>query len=120
MFCKSCGKELPEKAVACIGCGMNPKDGFNNCPDCGEKTEEKQIICTSCGGSLIQENSSGWSTGVYIFLLVISFFMPIFGWIYGGIKANKAASESKQKKQSWHYIYAGFAGFVLNIMLIGS
>lgn len=120
MFCRNCGKELPEQAVACIGCGMNPKEGSKHCPACGETTEEKQIICTACGGSLEQSNSTGWSTGAYIGLIILSFLLPIFGWIYGGIKANKAPPESKQKKQAWHFIYAGIAAFVINIMLMGA
>jgi len=118
MFCRTCGKELPAQAVACIGCGMNPKDGNKHCPSCGESTEEKQIICTACGGSLEAENSAGWSDGAYIGLLILSFLLPIFGWIFGGIKASKALPESKQKKQAWHYIYAGFGGLVLNLMIM--
>jgi len=120
MFCRNCGKELADHAIACIGCGMNPKEGNHNCPNCGEKTEEKQIICTACGGSLALENSSGWSTGAYIGLLLLSFILPIFGWIYGGIKANKAAPDSKRKQQAKHYIYAGIAAVVLNLMIVGS
>lgn len=118
MFCRTCGKELPAQAVACIGCGMNPKDGNKHCPSCGEDTEEKQVICTACGGSLLAENSAGWSDGAYIGLLILSFLLPIFGWIYGGIKANKAPEDSKQKKQAWHYIFAGFGGLVLNLMIM--
>ena len=119
MFCRNCGKELVEQAVACIGCGMNPKEGNHNCPGCGEKTEETQIICTACGGSLAQENSAGWSTRAYIGLLVLSITIPIFGWIYGGIKASKASPDSKRKQQAKDYIYAGFAGLVFNLILMG-
>ena len=118
MYCRSCGKKLEEQAVACIGCGMNPKEGNHNCPYCGEKTVEKQIICTACGGSLLQENSSSWSTGAYIGLLLLSFFLPIFGWIYGGIKAGKAFPDSKRKQQAKHYIYAGLVAFILNLIFI--
>ena len=52
MFCRSCGKELQEKAVSCIGCGMRPDDGDAYCPACGFGTKEKQVICTACGASL--------------------------------------------------------------------
>jgi hypothetical protein len=113
MFCRNCGKELADQAVACIGCGMNPKEGNHNCPACGEKAEEKQIICTACGGSLAQKNSIGWSTGAYIGLLLLSFVLPIFGFVYGGIKASKASPDSKEKQQAMHYVYAGIAGVVL-------
>ena len=64
------------------------------------------------------ENSAGWSDGAYIGLLILSFLLPIFGWIYGGIKASKSPPDSKQKKQAWHYIYAGVGGLVLNLMVM--
>jgi len=59
MFCRNCGKELSKQAVACIGCGMNPREGDKNCPACGKETKEKQIICTGCGGSLKQDTFFG-------------------------------------------------------------
>ena len=123
MFCRNCGKELLDQAVACMGCGMNPKEGSHNCPTCGEETQEKQIICTACGGDLTvakkaQGKSEGWTKGIYIALLFVSFFMPLFGWIYGGIQLKQAAEESPRKQQSAHYIYAGGAGFLFNLLLI--
>ena len=88
-----------------------------HCPSCGEVREVEQIICTFCGGSLEQENSSGWSIGAYIVLLIISFILPIFGLIYGGIKVNNAAPNSKQKKQSWTYIYSGIGSILLSLII---
>lgn len=120
MFCRNCGKELSKQAVACIGCGMDSQEGDKNCPACGKETKERQIICTACGGSLEQASSKGWSTGAYIGLLIVSFFIPLFGWIYGGIEANKATQNSKRKKQAWHYIISGVIGCFINLMIIGS
>ena len=120
MFCRNCGKELANEAVACTGCGMNPKKGNSNCPGCGEKTGEEQIICTACGASLTQGNADGWSQGGYIGLIILSVFIPLFGWIFGGIQANKASSDSKRKKQAMHYVYAGIGGLVFNWLLWNS
>jgi hypothetical protein len=120
MFCRHCGKELSEKAVACIGCGMNPRDGMEHCPACGGKTRDKQLICTTCGASLDGGNSDGWSAGAYAGLLVLSFVIPIFGWIYGGIQANKAAPGSKRKSQAWHFVFSGIAGLVFNLIAIAA
>ncbi len=123
MFCRNCGKELLDQAVACMGCGMDPKEGYNHCSTCGEEIQEKQIICTACGGDVTMAKkteglSEGWSKGVYIGLLLASFIMPLFGWIYGGIQFNQSAEKSPRKQQSLHYIYAGIATFLVNLVLI--
>lgn len=120
MFCRNCGKELSDKAVACIGCGMNPKDGVAHCPACGAETKDRQVICTACGISLKGGTSDGWSTGAYIGLLVLSFFVPIFGWIYGGIQVKNATPNSKRKSQAWHFVISGIAGGILNIILMAA
>ena len=116
MFCRSCGKELSSKSVACTGCGMDPRDDSAYCPACGAETKYKQVICTACGASLKDSITDGWSTGVYIGLLVLSFFIPVFGWIYGGIQVGKSMPDSKRKKQAWHYIFSGIAGILINVL----
>ena len=120
MFCRNCGKELIDKAVACVGCGMDPHDGTAHCPACGVVTKDKQIMCTSCGVALKAGRSTAWSTGAYVGLLILSFLLPPFGWIFGGIQANKAGEGSDRKRQAWHFVIAGFAGLVLNLMIMGS
>lgn len=119
MFCRTCGKELNDKAVACVGCGMDPRDGTEHCPICGRPTKEKQVICTACGASLQGKSGKEWSMWPYIGLLVLSFFVPIFGWIFGGIQVRGAAAESKRKNQAWHFVIAGFVGLFFNFVLMG-
>jgi hypothetical protein len=120
MFCRSCGKELSKKSVACIGCGMDPRDDSAYCPACGVETKDKQVICTACGASLEGGITDGWSTGAYIGLLVFSFFIPLIGWIYGGIQVVKSSPDSKRKKQAWHFIFSGVAGMLLNMLFLGA
>jgi hypothetical protein len=52
MYCKSCGNNCNENAIACTSCGIPPKKGKSFCGDCGEKTNENAIICVKCGSSL--------------------------------------------------------------------
>ncbi len=53
MFCRECGKEVVnQSAIACIHCGVNPRNGKSFCQHCGAKTKDEQIMCTKCGGSL--------------------------------------------------------------------
>ncbi len=144
MFCRNCGKELSDKAVACIGCGMNPHDGNAHCPACGVATKDKQIVCTACGSSLKGGSTDGWPTGPYIGprraagragrigstdgwptgpyigLLVLSFIIPLVGWIYGGIQIKNAAEGSQRKSQAWHFVIAGIVGAVFNIILMSA
>ncbi len=49
MYCRSCGKDIDDKAVVCVGCGVPPKKGTSYCPSCGGGTGSSQEICTQCG-----------------------------------------------------------------------
>ncbi len=49
MFCRNCGKEVDEKAVVCVSCGVPPNTEKKFCNNCGVKTEENQTICVKCG-----------------------------------------------------------------------
>ena len=60
MFCRNCGNEVHEKAVACPKCGVNPRSEKNFCVSCGTVTTPNQIVCTNCGVSL---PSPGFSFG---------------------------------------------------------
>ena len=52
MYCKSCGNNCNENAIACTSCGIPPKKGKSFCGECGEKTNENAIMCIKCGNSL--------------------------------------------------------------------
>ena len=70
----------------------------------------KQVICTACGASLEGGITDGWSTGAYIGLLALSFFIPVFGWIYGGIQVGKFRPDSKRKNRLGIIYYLGLPG----------
>ena len=52
MYCRNCGKEVNEKAVACPACGVPPLAERNFCNNCGQETTPNQALCTNCGASL--------------------------------------------------------------------
>lgn len=58
MYCKNCGKEVNEKAFACISCGVPPLLEKKFCQDCGVETNANQVICIKCGVSLNNSNQS--------------------------------------------------------------
>lgn len=49
MYCRNCGKEVHEKAIACPGCGLPPRLESSFCHGCGAPTGRDQSICVKCG-----------------------------------------------------------------------
>jgi TM2 domain-containing membrane protein YozV len=52
MYCRNCGTQLDDRAVACPKCGVNPRAGVSFCQQCGKPTVPNAIVCTSCGVGL--------------------------------------------------------------------
>lgn len=52
MYCRNCGKDLNDKAVACPGCGVPPLVENKFCNNCGAETLPAQTMCTRCGAAL--------------------------------------------------------------------
>lgn len=64
MFCRNCGKEIDDKAVVCVGCGVPPKKGKTFCGSCGKETNEAAEICISCGVKLAGSGGIGGAGGL--------------------------------------------------------
>lgn len=77
MYCRNCGKEVNENAVACLSCGASPKTGKNFCPNCGAKTNENQIVCTACGVGLETKKNANGEGGRSKLLIGILACVPI-------------------------------------------
>lgn len=70
MYCRNCGREVDEKAIACPGCGVPPKKGKKFCHNCGAQTDPTQAYCTKCGTNLaVVYNKSKIAAGVLGILL---------------------------------------------------
>lgn len=52
MFCRNCGTQLDDKAVACVKCGVNPRAGVSYCSNCGKPTPPTAVVCLTCGVAL--------------------------------------------------------------------
>lgn len=52
MYCRNCGSEVNEKAMACPTCGLAPLTEKHFCQECGSATNDNQIICVKCGVKL--------------------------------------------------------------------
>lgn len=63
MFCRTCGKEVAENAVACMSCGCDPRKGDKFCPNCGAEVSVAQVVCVKCGVALKPSAVSGGGNG---------------------------------------------------------
>jgi hypothetical protein len=68
MYCRNCGKEVPEQAVMCVACGVPPKAGKMFCQNCGAQTNEMAEVCTKCGVKLEKGAGDGkdWLTALLL------------------------------------------------------
>ena len=75
MFCKHCGKEISDDAYLCVNCGKLVKDIPEN-----------------------TTNTQPQTNGMAIAGFVCSFFIPILGWIFGGIGLAKSSKRNGKGK----------------------
>lgn len=84
MFCKNCGKEVAAEAVACMGCGCDPRKGNKFCHNCGAEVNGNQIVCIKCGVALnaskgVKSSSSGNGEKSRIVAAVLALFLGYLG-----------------------------------------
>jgi hypothetical protein len=80
MFCKNCGAQFNQNAVACLSCGCDPRRGNKHCNSCGVETNADQIICIKCGVALKNESLSsdeGKTVAIISYLTLIGFIIAI-------------------------------------------
>lgn len=77
MFCRNCGRELPEEADFCTLCGVRRFKGNKFCNVCGAETRPEADVCVKCGARLrriAQEGRKSW-----LIALLLSFFLGHLG-----------------------------------------
>lgn len=76
MYCRHCGKEVPDQAVICVGCGVPPRAGKNFCQHCGAQTQPLAEFCIHCGVRLAGAFGEGkdWLT-----TLLLAIFLGYLG-----------------------------------------
>lgn len=97
MFCRNCGQEVNENAAVCLHCGALIKEELIK--------EERE--------SVKEQN------GMAVAGFVCSFFIPLLGWIFGGIGLNRASKRNgKGKGFSIAAITIATVGFIINLALL--
>lgn len=100
MYCKKCGEKLEE--------------GFVCCPNCGTFVDEEQRPNYEDQTKFVEGNKSN---GFAIAGFICSFFVPILGWIFGGIGLKKSKElGGSGKSLAVAAIIIAVATFIINII----
>ena len=130
-FCSNCGKESNENAIVCPACGcpVAAKRGAIDvdkkgnhmafCSTCGKEIHENAIVCPACGCPVAAKrgisDKPAWDGGIMFLLVALAFFVPIAGWIIGGMNLKYP----DRNGQSMALIGTGIAGFLIVINMMG-
>ena len=132
IFCQNCGQEINANAAVCVHCGawvngkpvtpVEQKPATVFCRNCGKEINEKAAICVHCGAWTDANQQPSGKTeaknGMAIAGFVCSFFVPILGWVFGGIGLSKAGKiGGKGKGFAIAAIAIATANFILGLML---
>ncbi len=84
MYCKNCGNQVDDKAVACLKCGANPRNGNSFCANCGAPVNPGQVVCLKCGnkvGGGVSMSGGGGDLAGYdkMTMALICFFLGAIG-----------------------------------------
>jgi TM2 domain-containing membrane protein YozV/RNA polymerase subunit RPABC4/transcription elongation factor Spt4 len=98
MFCRNCGKEVPQQAVFCPGCGSRSLTGSNFCQNCGTQVNLQAEVCVKCGARLAKPEKNGISTKSRLATTLLALFLGVFGA---------------------HRFYAGKVGTAIVMLILG-
>ena len=79
MFCKNCGNEINENAVACMNCGFAKGTGNKYCANCGKEINPGAAICTACGAAVTAQAAAGGEQKSKLVAVLLAFFLGGFG-----------------------------------------
>jgi uncharacterized membrane protein YvbJ len=95
MYCRNCGKEVNEKAIACPACGVPPLCEDKYCSKCGASTQKDSILCTQCGERVGIHPQSAlpalWRK--IIIMLIVYVVLWITTAIFGGRSISKLSTQ---------------------------
>ena len=66
------------------------------CTKCGSEILDDAVICPNCGCS-VETKKNDETNGMAIAGFVCSFFIPLLGWIFGGLGLKKSKEINKGK-----------------------
>lgn len=90
MYCKKCGKEIESDSRFCSSCSAKVEVEVKKvyCTHCGEKIDYNLSTCPFCG-KVVMSGSSLEDDKESLLLEVLSFLIPIMGFILWAITKDK-------------------------------
>ena len=79
MFCKNCGAEMNENAVACMSCGFAKGTGEKFCSVCGAEINAGAVICTKCGAATKPVAVANGEEKSKLVAVLLAFFLGSLG-----------------------------------------
>lgn len=79
MFCRNCGAEINENAVACMSCGFAKGTGEKFCAVCGKEVNPGAAVCVSCGAALKQVAADNGGQKSKLVAVLLAFFLGSIG-----------------------------------------
>ncbi len=79
MYCKNCGSEMNENAVACMSCGFGKGTGEKFCSTCGKEVNPGAVICTNCGAAIKAPAAANGEQKSKLVAVLLAFFLGGFG-----------------------------------------
>ena len=113
MFCKNCGSPINGNEAFCGACGTavqretEPTTQKRFCSNCGQEIDLTAPICPYCFktteyGKAVNEQrhkaETENSNGIAVAGFICSFFVPILGWVFGGIGLKRSAERKGKGK----------------------
>lgn len=121
MFCRNCGKEIPDGTNFCPECGISQTE--QKCPNCGEPIDINAQYCMKCGKSLVGPQISKQKKNtkkkkpfykrvwfwVIIAILLIFFLIPNTGTSGSDRPTEPVMSEAEYKAKCVEISYSDLA-----------
>lgn len=87
------------------------------CTKCGHEILDDAVVCPNCGCT-VETNKSDETNSMAIAGFVCSFFIPLLGWIFGGLGLKKSKETNKGKSLSIAAIVISTVSFVIYLCLL--
>ncbi len=89
------------------------------CKNCGHELCDEAVICTNCGLPVANAVKKEEKNGMAIAGFVCSFFIPLLGWIFGGVGLSRANKrDGKGKGFSVAALVISSIMFIINLAMM--
>lgn len=82
MYCKNCGADINENAVACMSCGFAKNSGEKFCANCGCEINSGAIICTNCGANVKSTTAVSGTEKKTQVSMILGIIGIVFAWLF--------------------------------------